>query len=282
MESVAVGIVGVILLAPLIGLNVLVSMGKSFSKKVGALVSQLIKEEVALSPEQQRYFKRLDRLFQLMWLLIGAAAAGFLLARGGPNGALAVIGAIGGAAGIFLAFKSGAMLTRFVAYAFHDRALIREKAGHIPLGSLVSKAILPSIAANAVFLLVWALLFRVANVGVKGIGEAGANWLPIGLWLGGLAFGYLYGVWRSGKDPRFLLRDDLGVVAFMGIMKADKERQSVEKRIAALREKVPVPLPKEVAKEVTQLGEEAKSKLATEMKEKAKRFRLPKKPRAKQ
>ncbi|MBA7689364.1 hypothetical protein ES703_97870 [subsurface metagenome] len=70
-------------------------------------------------------------------------------------------------------------------YAFHDRAVVREKAGQIPLGGLISKAIVPGIAANAVFLLVWALLFRVANVAVKGIGEAGANWLPIGLWLGG-------------------------------------------------------------------------------------------------
>lgn len=283
MESVVAGIVGIILLAPLIGLNVLVSIGKSFSEKVGPLVGRLVKEEVALSPQQEHRFKRLDRLFQFVWLVVGAAAAVFLLARAGPSGALAVIGTIGGAVGIFIAFKSGAMLTRFVAYAFHDRAVVREKAGQIPLGGLISKAIVPGIAANAVFLLVWALLFRVANVAVKGIGEAGANWLPIGLWLGGLVFGYVYGIWRSGEDPRFLLRDDFGVVAFMGIMKADKERQKAERSIARLKEKVPMPPPTEAAKKVTQLAEEVKEKavreagekLAEEAKRKARRFRPP-------
>lgn len=49
MKSVVASIVG-ITLAPLIGLNVLVSIGKSFSKKVGPLVGRLVKEEVALSP----------------------------------------------------------------------------------------------------------------------------------------------------------------------------------------------------------------------------------------
>ena len=258
MESVAAGIVGIVLLAPLVGLNLVVSIGKIFSKKVGSLVGQVVREEVALSPQQEHHFKRLDRLFQFVWLIVGTAAAVFLLARAGPSGALAVIGTIGGAVGIFVAFKSGAMLTRFVAYAFHDRAVVRQKAGQIPLGGLISKAIVPGVVANAVFLLVWALLFRVANVGVKGIGEAGANWLPLGLWLGGLVFGYVYGIWRSREEPRFLLRDDLGVVAFMGIMKVDKERQKAEKSIARLKEKVPMPPPTEV--KVTQLADEAKRK----------------------
>jgi len=271
MESVLAGIVGMILLAPLIGLNVLISIGKSFSKKVGSLVGQLVKEEVALSPQQEHRFKRLDQLFQFVWLVVGVAGAVFLLARAGPSGALAVMGTIGGAVSIFIAFKSGAMLTRFVAYAFHDRTIVRERAGQIPLGDLISKAIVPVIAANVVFLLVWVLLFRVANVAVKSIGEAGANWLPIGLWLGGLVFGYVYGIWRSGEDPRFLLRDSFGVVAFMGIMKADKERQKAERSIARLKEKMPMPLSteaaKEAAKKVTQLAEEVKRK--------ARRFRSP-------
>ena len=252
MESILAGVVGTILLVPLIGLNIIISMGKSFSKKVGGLVSSLVKEEVVLAPAEERHFKQLDRIFQLLWFLVGAGAAIFMLVRAGPSGALAVIGTIAGAVGIFMAFKSGALLTRFVAYAFHDRTLLREKAGQIPLGSLISKAIVPGVLANTAFLLVWALLFRLANVGVKGIGEAGVNWLPIGLWLGGLVFGYAYGRWRSREDPRFLLRDDLGVVAFMGIMKADKERQSIDRGLASLRGKVLAP---------TQTAQKAKEKV---------------------
>jgi len=91
MKSVVASIVG-ITLAPLIGLNVLVSIGKSFSKKVRPLVGRLVKEEVALSPQQEHRFKRLDRLFQFVWLIVSAAAAVFLLARASPSGALAVIG----------------------------------------------------------------------------------------------------------------------------------------------------------------------------------------------
>jgi len=241
MESIVAGLVGTILLVPLIGLNIIISMGKSFGKKVGGLVSSLVKEEVVLPPVEERHFKRLDRLFQLVWFLVGAGAAIFVLARAGPSGALAVVGTIAGAVGIFMAFKSVALLTRFVAYAVHDRTLVRKKTGQIPLGSLVSKAIVPGVLANAAFLLVWALLFRLANVGVRGMGEAGVNWLPLGLWLGGLVFGYAFGLWRSREDPRFLLRDDLGVVAFMGIMKVDKERQSIGRSLASLRGKVLAP-----------------------------------------
>lgn len=237
MESVAAGIVGMVLLVPLVGLNLVLSMGKTFSKKVAGLVGSLVKEEAVLSPEEERRFKRLERLFLLVWVLAGGGAGIYFIIAADPTGVAGVIGVIGGAVGLFTAFKSGALLTRFVAYAFHDRRLITEKAGEIPLGSLVSKAVLPGIAANALFLLVWVLLFRMAKVGVA-VGEGGANWLPLGLWLGGLVFGYVYGMWRAHEDPRFLMRDDLGVVAFMGVMKADRERQKVDRNIASLRERI--------------------------------------------
>lgn len=290
MELEIAGIIANVLLAPLIGLNLVISMGKTFAKKVGGLVGKLVKEEVAVSPEQERHFKRLDRVFQFAWLLVGVIGVVFFFVQSRPADVLAVVGLLGGAAGIFVAFRSGALLTRFVAYAFHDRAMIRQTSEGVPLGGLVSKAILPGISANAIFLLVFALMFRFARIGFGN----GDSWFPLGLWLAGLIFGYVYGTWRSRLDPRFLLQDDLGVVAFLGIMKADKEMQKIDASVAAykaaLREKAAASTEmareakEKVDKAITSLNEgvavPSPKEAAQEVKEKAKRFPFPKKPKA--
>ncbi|MFW0859481.1 MAG: hypothetical protein AAGB97_04775 [Dehalococcoidia bacterium] len=49
MEPVIAGIIGMVLLAPLIGLNLVISMGKTLSKKVAGLVFKFRTQDIGVA-----------------------------------------------------------------------------------------------------------------------------------------------------------------------------------------------------------------------------------------
>ena len=181
-------------------------------------------------PENEK--KGIERAFTVAWLAVGAFA---LLRLRGAGIAASLFG--------FLAFRSGANITRTLFYGLHDQRIIEEYTEDSRLLGMVGTATKLSILLETVFVVAFALAYKALSVTMRPNGMS-ANTFIISLWLAGLAFGALFG-WFIARDNRgILLQNAIAVVGFFATRKGKKKTDETVDRAKDTAKKLKSGVPK--------------------------------------
>ncbi len=205
----------------LLGLFLIFNALVLFARTVGSLTGMAWRKVLRLDlPENEK--KGWERLYTLVWLAVGLWAFWKLWGWNPVRVMAAVFG--------FLAFRSGANVTRVLVYGLHDRKIVEEHGGGKVLG-VVARATGLSLLLETVFILAFALAYKALSIALKP--GFGANTFILYLWLSGLLFGLLFG-WFIAKNNRgILLRNAIATVGFFalrkGKRKADETVDAVKK-----------------------------------------------------
>ena len=209
-------IASLMLLLIFIGINITVGLGRLFGRFAGVTLRRALGVDL---PENEK--KGWERLFTLVWLPIGLWAF-FKLWGWSVSG---VIGALFG----FLAFRSGANLTRSLVYSIHDRKIVEEH-GEGRLLSVIGKATGLSVLLEGTFAFSFALAYKLLSATITP--GRSANQFILLLWLGGLAFGLVFGWFIARNNRGILLRNAILVVGFFA---AKKGKTKVDGTVGKVR-----------------------------------------------
>ena len=199
--------------------NVLLLVGRLFGSLAGMTWRKVLRLDI---PENEK--KGWERLYTVVWLAVGLWAFvnlwGWSLAR--------ITAAIFG----FLAFRSGANITRTLVYSLHDRKIIAEHTSESRVLETIGKATRISLLLESVFVLSFALVYKTLSVALNPSGRSASVFI-LYLWLAGLAFGLLFGWFIARNNRGVLMRNAVAVVGFFatkkGKQKADETVETVKK-----------------------------------------------------
>jgi hypothetical protein len=223
------------ILVPLIFANLFMGLFRFFGSGFGKLVGRLIPEEEMANPRVDALRARMGRLLKRAKLLVGLVGvvlgvSTLVFGTGGVD--LASLAAV---VALAIAFHHGADLSRVLVYARHDASLMRQRRDQATAKRLLVPILALGLVGNALFITLWAVLFFVIQAGAKaamGVGVAG--W-ALGFWVLGLAMGTLVARRVARLEPGFLLREELGVGLFLGLVRLhaaeEAGRQAVRKRL---------------------------------------------------
>lgn len=226
----------VAILLPVIVANLGMGMAKRMAAGMARAVERLASDEELADPALDRLRRRVHHLLTLAKL--GVAAVGAIVGLqamlfGGLGLDLAGVAAL---VGLTIAFANGADLGRVMRYARHDARLMGLRNGEVPAGRVLAPMLAVGLATNVLLLVLWTGLAFVLQVGARAaMGLSVFQWAGV-LWLAGL----LIGVWVAGRvarnESRFLMREELGVGLFLGLMGVRELGRSGKRRaMASLR-----------------------------------------------
>jgi len=200
-------------------INLSLILMRAFGSLAGMTWRKVLKLDI---PENEK--KGLARLYTIVWIAIGAWAFWQL-----KN--ISWIAALFG----FLAFRSGANITKTLVYGLHDQRLIGEYTEESRALGIVGTATKLSILLETVFVVAFALAYKAFSVTLSPNGMS-ANTFILSLWLGGLAFGLLFGWFTARNNHGILLQNAIATVGFFATRK-DKEK--TDETIGKAKSKIP-------------------------------------------
>ncbi len=206
----------------LLSLFIIFSVVVLFARTVGSLTGMAWRTVLRLDlPENEK--RGWERLYTLIWLAVGLWA--FITLWGWSL--MRIAGAIFG----FLAFRSGANVTRTLVYGLHDRRIIKEQGSGGTVLGVVARATELSLLLETVLVLAFALAYKALSVAIRP--GVGVNTFIVYLWLSGLLFGLLFGWFIARNNRGILLRNAIATVGFFtirkGKSKAGKTVEAVKK-----------------------------------------------------
>ncbi len=231
MENVLVAV----LLVPFVVINIVMNQGKAMGARLGRLAGRVVSEDETTAPRVDAFRRRMNRLLNLAKMgvgVLGLALGIYAIVAGEGKVSLGTVAMVIAAA---IAFRNGADLSRMIVYARHDAGVIRSRSAEVPAGGLLTRILFIGILANALFIGLWAVLFFVVQAGVKtAVGVNVNQWVLI-LWGAGLVIGASIAQAVASREARFLLKDELGVGVFLGLVRlhhlGQTGRQAVSERI---------------------------------------------------
>ncbi len=209
-------LLSVVLLLTFLGINILVWFVRVGGKLAGITLKKALRVDV---PKNER--KRLERLFTLFWVLIGLWAS--LRVRWDFLSMLFA----------FLAFRSGANVTRTLVYSVHDGRVLEEYTDDSRVLSLLGRAVRANLLLEGIFVLAFALAYKTISLTARPSALSRGPFI-VELWFAGLAFGAFFG-WLIARNNRgVLLENQIAVVSFFagkkGREKADELGRKVKLR----------------------------------------------------
>ncbi len=212
-------IVVLMLLLPLLFMYIAIGLGKAFGARMGQLAARLVPEEEIATPQVEALRLRMHRM--LGWAKLSVGLLGFVLgmyalvsgAEGFSIGYIALVVVLA------VAFRNGADLSTTFVYARHDARVIRARRSEVPAGRLLAPVLAISVSTSALFIVLWAILFFLAQVGAKTALGIRVNQWAVMLWMLGLITSAVIARTVARKESRFLLKDELGVGIFLGLVR---------------------------------------------------------------
>ncbi len=148
-------------------------------------------------------------LYTIVWAVVGAWGAWELKEAG------VLAGFFG-----FLAFRSGANVTRTLVYGLHDQGILKDYSGE-GLLSIIGDLMKFSLLMEILFMASLALIYKTLSVTAGPRMSAGG--FVLYLWTAGLVFGLVFG-WLMARNNRgVLLQNTVPVVLFFSA-RAGKNR----------------------------------------------------------
>jgi hypothetical protein len=215
MENVIVAL----LLFPFIVMNIVMSQARAMGARLGRLTSTFVPEEEVATPQVEALRRRMTRVLSVTKMgvgILGLALGIYALSSGRETVSLGSVAMVIAAA---VAFRNGSDLSRMVVYSRHDAGVIRARSADVPAGGLLARILAIGILVNALFIALWAVLFFVIQAGAKSaMGVDVSQWVLI-LWGVGMIVGAAIAGAIARRETRFLLRDELGVGVFLGVVR---------------------------------------------------------------
>ncbi len=186
-----------IILIPFIIINLFISFGSFFQNRLAKLFQKLIKTEKNLENSHERTFKILNFL---IWVIIGII--GILLLEN-----LFSLGTLF----VFLAFRSGATLSKRFIFGIHDIKVMKNNLSEGKITKIISRIVEITIFTELLYLLAWAIFYRALNTSVKTIFEIEGSIFILLIWLIGLLYGIIFSLIQSSISKGFLLKNEIGI-----------------------------------------------------------------------
>jgi hypothetical protein len=184
-------------LIPFIAFNHFFLFGIFFQGKVSKFLSRILKSGEELKESHYLKFK----LFNIIiWSIIGVL---YLLSLDNPL-------SLGGLM-VFLAFRSGAGLSRRFIFGIHDLKIMKHHLPDNMTADMVSFMLRFGIFVELLFILTWGLLYQYLSVSVHSLFGIEVNFLTLFLWIAGLIYGALISLIQSIMSKQFLLKNEIGI-----------------------------------------------------------------------
>ncbi|AEK73191.1 hypothetical protein GQS_06465 [Thermococcus sp. 4557] len=194
-------------------INLFLMLMRAFGSLTGMAWRKVLRLDV---PENEK--KGIARLYTLVWLAVGVWAFWKLW---GASWSAAFFG--------FLAFRSGANITKTLVYGLHDQKIIEEHTEEGTVLGIVGMATKLSILLETIFVVAFALAYKAFSV-TLGPNGMSANTFILSLWLSGLAFGLLFGWFIARNNRGILLKNAIATVGFFATKKGKRKTDETVKK----------------------------------------------------
>ncbi|TFF93271.1 MAG: hypothetical protein EU543_04015 [Promethearchaeota archaeon] len=178
-------------------INLFISFGSFFQNRLAKLFQKLIKTEKNLENSHERTLKILNFL---IWIIIGII--GILLLEN-----LFSLGTLF----VFLAFRSGATLSKRFIFGIHDIKVMKNNLSEGKITKIISRIVEITIFTELLYLLAWAIFYRALNTSVKTIFEIEGSIFILSIWLIGLLYGIIFSLIQTIFSKGFLLKNEIGI-----------------------------------------------------------------------
>jgi hypothetical protein len=207
-------VLSILLLLAFLGVNLTVTGLRIGGRLAGITLKRLMKVEV---PRNEK--KGIERLFTPLWILIGLWGAWQV-----RWSVLAMLFA-------FLAFRSGANVSRILVYSIHDSRIIERYTSEGRILKLLGKAVKWSLTLEGTFILAFALAYKAISVTTGPTGSSRGG-LILWLWLSGLLFGLLFGWFIARNNDGILLENEIAIVSFFAGKKGQEKTKGAISRLS--------------------------------------------------
>jgi len=212
-------IIAYVILIPFIIINIFFSIGSLFQKKVSKFMQKILREEEKFKDSQYKKFKYINIL---IWIAVGSINV-FFLDEPISLGALIV----------FLAFRSGATLSKRFIFGIHDVKIMKHHLSDKKTTKIISFMLRIGIIVELLFLLIWGILYQYLSVSIKTTFGIEVNILAILLWITGFIYGIILSVIQSSLSKQFLLKNEIGIALVLSgeiIKERIKEKKNIVRR----------------------------------------------------
>lgn len=207
------------ILIPFIIFNIFFLFGSFFQARVSKLLQRILKPEKEIKGSLYKTFKFLN---VFIWIVIGIL---FFLSLDNPFSLAGLM--------VFLAFRSGASLSRRFIFGIHDIKIMKRYLPNNKTIDLVSFMVKFGIFVELLFMLIWGILYQYLSVSVNSIFGIEVNILSLFLWIAGFIYGVVVSVIQSIFSKQFLLKNEIGIaLVFSGQIlreKVEEKKRSVKK-----------------------------------------------------
>ena len=161
-------------------------------------------------PENEK--RRYEKVFTIVWVLV--AIIGIILmikeGKGAPiqetRGYLTRIITLWQVASLALIFRNGANLSKNLIYRWHDAQVLKEYTNDDAILRIVGRATRLNLVLEGWFLFGWSITYMIVKSTIKG------SILSLKLWLCGLIFGIVFGLFMARNNKGILLRNEILIV----------------------------------------------------------------------
>lgn len=208
-------IIAYLILIPFILINLFISLGLIFQKKVSKYLQNFLGEEEKFKDSHFGIFKFINFL---IWIAVGGIFVFFL---DKPLSLGAVI--------VFLAFRGGATLSKRSIFTIHDIKIMKNHLSDKKMTKIISLMFKVGIIVELLFLIIWGILYRYLGVSIKTTFGIEVNILAILLWVAGFIYGIIFSVIQSSLSKNFLLKNEMGIALIMSGRMLKEKKNIVQK-----------------------------------------------------
>ena len=199
----------------------LVNLTLTVARLAGRLAGATLKRTLHIDvPRNQK--KNLERLFTPIWIAVGI------------YGAMKVRWDLLAMVFAFLAFRSGANVSRTLVYSVHDGRIIEKYTSDSRVLGIIGKAVKISLLLEGTFVIAFALAYKALSTTTNPSGSSTTSFIAL-LWFAGLIFGAVFGWLVSRNNEGVLLENQIAVVWFFagkkGKEKTERTIESTAKRV---------------------------------------------------
>lgn len=194
MITLLAKVMAILLLLAFFFMNLALMMARLMSKLAGITLRRTFRIDV---PGNQK--KTLERLFTPVWIIVGLYGAWKV-----RWDYLAMLFA-------FLAFRSGANVSRTLVYSIHDGRIIERYTSDDRVFGILEKAVKVSLLLEGMFIVAFALAYKALSLTTTSTGTS-TTLFVMALWLAGFVFGAIFGWFMARNNDGILLEDQITVV----------------------------------------------------------------------
>lgn len=223
-------VLALILLTAFLLISIFLMLIRVFESLAGMTWRKTFRIEI---PENEK--KGLEKIYTPIWIAVGAWA---FLKLWNWNLAGAGASLFG-----FLAFRSGANITKTLIYGLHDKKIIEEYTEDSRVMRIIGKVTKLSLLLESAFVVAFALAYKALSMNLSP-GGMSSNTFILSLWLTGLAFGLFFGWLIASNNRGILLKNAIATVGFFTTKTGKKKGVETVKKAKGTTKKLKSMVPK--------------------------------------